>query len=688
MLATSVIVNYLAAGCPNTVFWLENNDGVVEGVLFTANGLAGGVKLLVGWDGLQACCPKRDMLPNAEPGELKPNGWPNDVGWLAAAATDPNNPLEAGAVEGEPKIDDVVLVAVGVPKMDDLVVEAAPNIELDDAETAGFPNIDELVVTGDPKTVDWTGVPKPPVVLVVVADPNIEETVVVVGAPNIDEVVFIGLPNIDDVVVVLGVPKIEEAVVAFVGVPNIDDEVVAFVGEPNIEDALVVLVVEPKIDVAVVELTRALNNEGALVVFVGVLKIEGALVVFVELLKIDVWVTVVEFPKILVVLVALIDVPKIEVLIKGGSKLDALSEVTGMIGTFSFSGVTGSDIIGVGLSESRGVVSVTLLLVVAAGIVLKTGFVLTTSKDEETVDEPTGSLATVEIDFFGGSEKLNDVDTDVDVVGVNMDLASVAGGFDASSLGVVKLNDENDEASGFEVKLKVAFSSLSFDFSSIVDPDNVLGVSKGLDKIFDVSKLKLDNGVSFEFSILFLIESAKLKFVAMLALGTVDSVLTVDPLAKLKGILSFDSEKFVETVLRELKFKGTVADDLKLKSTGSFSGISVEVLILPKKGVVVASELGVSLIKALYSNLFEKLLSKTGLEVEEFSTEFLDGVIMVLVGKGLDPNENAVEVGTTVIGVDLVAIIGCVVGINKGLLDCVMSDLDTDGSSIFGWLTL
>lgn len=679
------MVNYLAAGWPNTVFWLENNDGVVEGVLLTANGLLGGVKLLAGWDGLHACCPKRDMLPNAEPGELKPNGWPNDDGWLAAAATDPNSPLEAGAVEGEPKIDDV-LVAVGAPKMDDLVVDAAPNIELDDAGTVGLPNIDELVVTEDPKTVLWAGDPKPPVVLVVVADPNIEETVVVVGVPNIDEVVFIGLPNIDDVVVVLGAPKIEETVVVFVGVPNIDDEVVVLVDEPNIEGALVVLVF-PKIDVEVVELIRALNNEGALVVFVEVLKIEEALVVFVGLLKIDAWLTEeVEFPKILVVLVVLLGVPKIEVLIEDGSTLGALSEVTGMIGTLSFSGVTGSDIIGVGLSESRGVVSITLLLVVVTGTVLKTGFVFTVSKDEDTVDEPTGSLATVAI-VLGGSEKLNDADTDVDGVEVKMDLASVAGVFDASSLGAVKLNDENDEASGFEEKLKVAtvaFSSLSFDLSSTLNPDNVLEVSKGLDKLFGVSKLKLDNGVSFVFSILFLMESAKLKLVAMLALETIVSVLTVDPLEKLNGNLSFDSVEFVETVLRELKFKGTVADDLKLKSTGSFSGTSVEVLILPKNGVVLLSELGVSFIKALYSNLFERLLSKMGLGVEEFSIGFHEGAIMVLAGKGLDPNENAVEPGTTVIGVT----IGCAVGINKGFLNCVISDLDANGSSIFGWLTL
>jgi len=39
---------YFVAGWPNTIFWLENNDCVLEGVLFTANGLAADEKLLVG----------------------------------------------------------------------------------------------------------------------------------------------------------------------------------------------------------------------------------------------------------------------------------------------------------------------------------------------------------------------------------------------------------------------------------------------------------------------------------------------------------------------------------------------------------------------------------------------------------------------------------------------------------------
>jgi len=39
---------YLAAGWPNTDFWLENNDGVLEGVLLTAKGLAAGAKLFAG----------------------------------------------------------------------------------------------------------------------------------------------------------------------------------------------------------------------------------------------------------------------------------------------------------------------------------------------------------------------------------------------------------------------------------------------------------------------------------------------------------------------------------------------------------------------------------------------------------------------------------------------------------------
>lgn len=64
---------YLADGWPNTDFWLENNDGVLEGVLLTAKGLAAGAKLFAGWDGLHAGWPKSDILPNADPGELNPN---------------------------------------------------------------------------------------------------------------------------------------------------------------------------------------------------------------------------------------------------------------------------------------------------------------------------------------------------------------------------------------------------------------------------------------------------------------------------------------------------------------------------------------------------------------------------------------------------------------------------------------
>lgn len=59
----------------------------------------------------------------------------------------------------------------------------------------------------------------------------------------------------------------------------------------------------------------------------------------------------IELPKMLVVLV-LFGVPNIEVLVDGISKIGALLVVTGVVGTFSLSGVTGSQIIGVGLSET------------------------------------------------------------------------------------------------------------------------------------------------------------------------------------------------------------------------------------------------------------------------------------------------------------------------------------------------
>lgn len=71
---------------------------------------------------------------------------------MAAAATDPNNPLDVAVVEGVPKIDDV-LVEVDAPKMDEVVVDAVPNIELDEAVTVELPNTDELVVVEEPKTV-------------------------------------------------------------------------------------------------------------------------------------------------------------------------------------------------------------------------------------------------------------------------------------------------------------------------------------------------------------------------------------------------------------------------------------------------------------------------------------------------------------------------------------------------------
>lgn len=71
---------------------------------------------------------------------------------MAAAATDPNSPLDVAVVEEVPKIDDV-LVEAGAPKMDEVVVDAEPNIELDEVATVGLPNIDEFFVVGEPKTV-------------------------------------------------------------------------------------------------------------------------------------------------------------------------------------------------------------------------------------------------------------------------------------------------------------------------------------------------------------------------------------------------------------------------------------------------------------------------------------------------------------------------------------------------------
>lgn len=577
----------------------------------TAKGLEGGAKLLAGWDGLHACCPKRDMFPNADPGELNPKDWPNDNGWLAAAATDPKSPLEVAVVDGEPNIDDVVQVVVGVPKIDEAVVDAVPKIELDDAETGGLPNIVELVEAGVPKTVVVRdGEPKPPV-LVVVADPKIEDTVVTEEVPNIDEaVVFKVFPKIDDEVVEVEVPKIEVTVDANVGVPKIDDAVVVLVGVPKIE-ALVVFVGVPKIEEALVTL-ELLKIVGVPVVFVCVLKIEEALVVFVGVLKIDGatvdllvlktndWPVMLEvLPKML----AVVGVTKTEVLVDGISKNGVLLVTTGVVEDFSFSGVTGSDIIGVGLSETWGVVSVTLILLgITDDIVLKLGVVLVFPKVEVTEREPAGGSLTTEGKVLEESEKLNDVETVVDVVEVKIDFVSCTEvGFEILSLEALKLNVENDVVSGFELKLKegniASFvgpaSGLFFDLSSVVKPENNIGVSKGLDKIVGVSKLKLADDVSFVLFILFLIESAKLKVTEVLFFGIVVSTFKVDTLLKLKGVFSFASVvpeiiskvDLAETILGELlKFKGVVIDDFKLKSTGSLLVVSAELILLPNNG--------------------------------------------------------------------------------------------------------
>lgn len=707
-----LIFIYLADGWPNTDFWLENKDGVLEGVLFMAKGLAAGAKLFVGWDGLHACCPKRDMLPNADPGELKPKvGWPNVDGWLAAAATDPNNPLDAAVVEGEPKIDDVVLVTDGVPKIDEVVVGAEPNIEWDGVELVGLPNIDEFVEAEDPNAVVvWVEDPKLPVVIVVGAEPNIDSVVVEEGEPNIDEVVFIEFPNIDEEVVVTEEPKIEDTVVVLVAVPKIDDVVVAFAGVPKNDDALVVLVVEPNIEEALVVLAEVLKTEGALVVLVEVLKIDGELVALVGVLKIEVLfvfegelkieglavlvrvlkidvcsvVVVVEFPKMLV-LDEFMGVPKIEVLVDGISKTEALLVVVGVLGAFSLSGVTGSEMIGVGLSETWEVDSVTLL--VAVGARLKTFVILTLSNDEDTGEELTGSL-------LAGSEKLNDVVTVVDV-GLKIDLVSDAVVFAILFWGAEKLNVENAAVSGLELKLKFAnvasfgktVSCLFFDSFSALNPENMLGVSIGLDVVFGVSKLKVANEISFGLSILFLMESAKLKVVVILVFGTVATVFTLDTLEKLKGVFSFESVvpeiiskvDFVDTLLRLLllKFKGVAIEVFRLKSTGSL----LESLgLFPNKGILLAElKTTGSLIKPLKSNLFEKSLGKSGLGVEVLFIGFQTGVLIAFKGKP-DPDEYAVAVAVAVSEVDVSAFDCWVVGINKGFLNCIKSGLKDNGT--------
>lgn len=666
-----------------------------------AKGFAGVAKLLTGWDGLHACCPKRDILPNADPGELNPKDWPNDDGWLAAAATDPNNPLDATVVEGDPKIDDVVLVAAGDPKMDEEVVVPEPNIEVDDVGIDGLPNIDELVPDGLKTDVVGIVDPKPPVVFVVAADPNMEDTVVAVGAPKMDEVVFMEFPKIEDeVVVVAGAPKIEDVVDGFV-VPNIDDEVVALVGAPNIEGALVVLVELPKIEEVLVMFVGAPKIEETLVVvFNDILEIE-VLVSLVVVLNIEaVVIVLVEFPKILVI-VELTDVSLAGIFEDEISKIGALFKVTGIVGAFSLSGVTGSDIIGVGLSEVWEATLVTFILVVVADAVVQTDVVLTTSKVDDTVEIVAGSLTIVESVLIG-SAKLNEAVTDVADVVVKMDLVSDAVVLEILSLDAVKLNVENDE-SDFELKLNVAngvsfpgtVSCLFLDLSSLLNPEKILVVSKGFNEGFGVSKLKEAKGESFELSILFLSDSAKLNATVGFVEAMVVSTFVADTLVKLKGILSFDSvvpeiiskEDFVETILRGLlKFIGVVVDDFKLKFTGALLEVLIVATLFSNKELeLLELKTTVSFEKPLKSNLFGTLFNVAGLIALTLSNGFQSGV-EVLVGKYLASN---VEVtGPTVNGIDVTTLFCWMVEVNKGLVHCVKSGWDINGNFISETLCL
>jgi len=441
-----------------------------------------------------------------------------------------------------------------------------------------------------------------------VTDPNIEDTVVADGVPNIDEVLLIGFPKIDDEVVVDEAPKIEGAVLVLLGDPNIEETLVVLVVAPKMEGAIVVLVGVLKIEGAQVVFVGVLKIEGALSVIVGVLKIEGALVLFVGVLKIDGWlVVIVEFPKILVVLVELIGVPNIEIFVVGISKICELLSVTGNFGDSSFSGVIGSDIIGVGLSETWEVVSVTLLSTVV-DIALKSSAVLTVPKLDDTAEESNGSLTIGTA--FGGCEKLNDAVTVVVGMEVKEDLVSDSVIFKTLSLDVLKLNVENDAVSGFvgfELNLNVVnvesfsgtVSCLFFDLFSAPNPENTLEDSEG----FGVSKL---NGISFGLSILFLIESAKSKFIVPVDFCTVVSDFAVDTWEKLNGIFSFASVvpeiiskvDLLDTILLELlKFIGVAVNDFKLKSTGSLVETAV-VALFANNGLTELKIIG-SLVKAL-----------------------------------------------------------------------------------------
>jgi len=363
----------------------------------------------------------------------------------------------------------------------------------------------------------------------------------------------------------------------------------------------------------------------------------------------------------------LIGVPKIELFVDGISKICALLVVTGNFGDSSFSGVIGSDIIGVGLSETWGGVSVTLLSTVV-DIVLKSRAVLTVPMLEDSVEESTDSLTIIGT-VFGGCEKLKDVVTVVVGIEVKEDLVSDSVIFETLSLGVLKLNVENDDVSDFKLNLNVdnvasfigTVSCLFFDLFSAPNPEKTLEVSDS----FGVSKL---DGISFWLSILFLIEPAKSKFTIPVDFCTVVSDSVVDILEKLNGIFSFASVVpeiiskvvLVDTILLELlKFKGAVVNDFKLKSTGSLLEAVVQATLLENNGAVLAELKTIgSLVKALKSNLFEKSFGATGLGVDELSTGFQ----MEFVSKGLHPNENPEVI--VVIGVT--PFICCMVEVIKG----------------------
>lgn len=265
--------------------------------------------------------------------------------------------------------------------------------------------------------------------------------------------------------------------------------------------------------------------------------------------------------------------------------------------------------------------------------------------------------------------------------------------FDTSSLGVLRLNVDNDLVSDFELKLMVdkitSFAgtvSWLFTDLSVLNPVYKLVVSKGLDDNGD-SKLKVLNCVSFGLSILFLIDSAKLKVIGILLFA---SVFTVDTLEKLKGLFSFNSVvpeiiskvDLVEFMLwASLKFKGLAVVDFILKFTGSLLEVLVEITLFPNNGVVLVELKTIgSLVNVL--NLVDISLREADLGVELFSIGFQAGAFVV---KGIDPIENVVKIGTLVICgniTEFVGCVGCVVGINKGFLNCVKLDLADNGNFV------